>query len=194
MAFDLDDGEKNYNDVTRKLREDKVAFLGYSSFNHMRAKDGAAPVEKFRIIVFITAPCQLYDADQHECALRVSSYKRAYLAVGAHYGLRVDKTCCNPARFFYSPAHDGSVVASKHAFIDVDGYDTGTPLDFDTFVAVARAAVIAEYEASEKRKEARAAKRAKKQERRAAYETVGLDRFVQDCGAGRIMRTAIFCA
>ena len=128
LAYDFDDGTQ-YEDAVQKLRDDGVAAIGYSSFNHMRVKDDAPPVPKFRIIIFIATPCVLHDANAAERVIRVAAYQRAYHAVASHYGWRVDKTCSNPARLFYLPAHDGSDRAIEHAFIDRATYETGTPLD-----------------------------------------------------------------
>ena len=57
-------------------------------------------------------------------------------------------------------------------------------LTSSTYVAVARAAIIAEREAAAKRKEAKAEKKTKKQERRTNYQTPeALTASIQDCGA-----------
>ena len=95
LAYDFDDGTQ-YEDAVQRLRDDGVAFIGYSSFNHMRVKGDAPPIPKFRIIIFIAAPCVLHDANAEERVIRLAAYQRAYHAVASHYGWRVDKTGTPP--------------------------------------------------------------------------------------------------
>lgn len=174
LLFDFD-GNLHYTEAVRPLKEAGLAFVGYSSFNHGKTDDAGNPVEKFRLVLFIDAPCTLAVGDQQ--AVRAKAFALAYMSVAKHFGWPVlDKSCRNAAHLFYLPRHNGSEAAKQNAFIDVVD---GEPFDFAPFFNASLAHLEAEQAKTAKQKADREAKRSAKLERKATFDTTWIWRFRQ---------------
>jgi hypothetical protein len=128
------DGKQSYRDAIAALQQQGVAFVGYSSFNHLAKEDGEGnPIEKFRIIIPLAEPIELRKEDHR-------FYPAVVTAVLESLGIAFDQACRNEARVWFYPEHKPDLVAQDRAFIDLDHIDRPA-FDVTPFVARAKAEI-----------------------------------------------------